>query len=68
MTTNYKNAKKSLGELARSINTDDKPAARQTLNDHADALIKDYRLEPLQAQNLSLYVCKLHSRLNINTL
>jgi len=64
-TTAYQQAKDQLKEIARIVRrTDphDKPAQRQTLNDCADTICKDFNLSEAQRDRLSNFVCSLHPK------
>jgi len=63
MTTQLKQAKnqlKQIAEYAKGIFSTDKPAIRQTINDSADAIGRDLKLNEKQIDSLANYACKLH--------
>lgn len=61
--TTYQNAKSKLRSYAEYIKVQyrgDKPAIRQSINDCADSLCKDFNLTEYQCNLLANYACKLH--------
>jgi len=63
MTTQLKQAKNQLKQIALDAKgrfSTDKPAIRQTINDSADAIGRDLKLNEKQIDSLANYACKLH--------
>jgi len=65
MKTNYQQAKSMLRAHAEFVNVQfrgDKPAIRQSINDYADAICKDFDLSEYNRDLLAHYACKLHPK------
>ena len=63
--TNYQTAKtmlKERAEYSKSQFPTDKPAIRQSINDYADSICRDYNLSEYHRDLLSNYACKLHPK------
>lgn len=61
--TNYKTTKTLLRSHAEFVKVqfrNDKPAIRQSINDYADMIGRDYDLSDCKKNLLSNYACKLH--------
>ena len=61
--TNYKQAKDKLRSHSEYVKVQfrgDKPAIRQSINDYADSIGREYDLSDYQKDLLANYVCKLH--------
>jgi len=65
MKTKYQYAKSKLRSHAEYVSVQfrgDKPAIRQSINDYADSISKDFNLSEYQRNLLSDYTCKLHPK------
>ena len=62
----YQQAKQELIDFSEAINTNDKPARRQCINDYADAILRELSLRHSEARYLQYQswivslTCKLH--------
>jgi len=63
--TNYQTVKTMLRAHAEYVSVQfrgDKPAIRQSINDYADMICKDFGLSDYQRNLLSNYACTLHPK------
>lgn len=63
--TQYQIAKTMLRSHSEYVSVQyrgDKPAIRQSINDYADSISKDYDLSDYQTNLLSNYACTLHPK------
>ena len=63
MKTIYQHAKNELKEVANDAKKQyptDKPAIRETINDHLDFICKSYNLSEYHRNLLANYACSLH--------
>nr|DAI89543.1 MAG TPA: hypothetical protein [Caudoviricetes sp.] len=63
--TAYQTAKTMLRAHAEYVSVQyrgDKPAIRESINDYADSISKDYHLSNVQIDRLSNYACSLHPK------
>ena len=61
--TDYQEAKEKTrchAEWVKVHHRTDKPLIRQSINDYADSISREYDLSEYQKNLLSNYVCKLH--------
>lgn len=61
--THYQTAKSMLRAHAEYVNVqfrNDKPTIRQSINDYADSISRDYNLSDYYIGLLSNYACSLH--------
>lgn len=65
MTTNYQQAKSMVRAHAEYVSVQyrgDKPMIRQSINDYADHVSRDFDLTNHQRDLLANYVCTLHTK------
>jgi hypothetical protein len=63
--SNYQEAKSLLRSHAEYVSVllrGDKPGIRQSINDYADSVGRDYKLTEYQKNLLANYACKLHPK------
>jgi hypothetical protein len=63
--TDYKQAKEKtrcFAEWVKVKHSTDKPSIRQSINDYADSISREFDLGEYQKDLLANYVCKLHPK------